>query len=180
MVEEPRHYGFHATLKAPFYLSTACTEAQLIDTFVCFGRSELFTPTIVPAVELLGGFAAILPRDPYPAIDALAAHCTTAFDAFRAPLSPQERARRMAAGLTSTQIENLERWGYPYTFSDFRFHMTLTGRIAADAQARTLVVLRRSFERRCGYQTIAVDRLALVKQDSPQANFRVLRQAQLT
>jgi hypothetical protein len=31
MVEEPRRYGFHATLKVPFHLSAACTEMQLID-----------------------------------------------------------------------------------------------------------------------------------------------------
>ena len=27
----PRRYGFHATLKAPFYLSPACTETQLVN-----------------------------------------------------------------------------------------------------------------------------------------------------
>ena len=27
---EPRRYGFHATLKAPFHLSPSCTEAQLV------------------------------------------------------------------------------------------------------------------------------------------------------
>lgn len=57
--------------------------------------------------------------------------------------------------------------------------MTLTGRITPAARARTLAALRRSFERLCGYQTIAVDRLALLKQDAAQPNFRVLSQARL-
>jgi len=179
MVEEPRRYGFHATLKAPFSVLPACTQAQLIDAFESFAISERQTPTIVPVIELLGDFAAVLPRDSESAIDALAARCTTVFDVFRVPLSAHERARRMAAGLSPTQIENLDRWGYPYTFSDFRFHMTLTSRIAPEAQARTLAALRRSFERLCGYQTIAVDRLVLLKQDAAQANFRVLSQARL-
>jgi hypothetical protein len=28
MVDEPRRYGFHATLKAPFHLSSACTKCN--------------------------------------------------------------------------------------------------------------------------------------------------------
>jgi hypothetical protein len=179
MVEEPRRYGFHATLKAPFYVLPACTQAQLIDAFESFAISERQTPAMVPVIELLDGFAAVLPRDSESAIDALAARCTTVFDVFRAPLSAHERARRVAAGLSSTQIRNLDRWGYPYTFSDFRFHMTLTGRIAPEARVRTLAALRRSFERLCGSQTIAVDRLVLLKQVAAQPNFRVLSQVRL-
>ena len=179
MAEEPRRYGFHATLKAPFYLLPECTEAQLIDAFESFARSELPTPAIVPVIERLGGFAAVLARDPQPAIDALAARCTMAFDTFRAPLSPEDRSRRMAARLSASQVENLERWGYPYASSDFRFHMTLTGRLAADAQSRTLAALRRSFERLCGCERFAIDRLALLRQDAALANFRVLSQARL-
>jgi hypothetical protein len=179
MVEEPRRYGFHATLKAPFYVLPACTQAQLIDAFERFAFSERQTLAIVPVIELIGDFAAVLPRDSESAIDALAARCTTVFVVFRAPLSADVRARRMAAGLSPTQIGNLERWGYPYALSDFRFHMTLTGRIAPEARAQTLATLRRSFERLCGYQTIAVDRLVLLKQDAAQPNFRVLGQVSL-
>src|ERR1700731_2344517 len=29
LTQEPRRYGFHATLKAPFHLSPSCTETQL-------------------------------------------------------------------------------------------------------------------------------------------------------
>jgi putative phosphonate metabolism protein len=179
MVEEPRRYGFHATLKAPFYLSSTCTQAQLIDALRGFASSGLPVPAIVPVIGLLDNFAAVVPQDHERALDELAARCTTVFDPFRAPLSQQERARRMAAGLSQSQIENLERWGYPYTFSDFRFHMTLTGQLAADAQAGTLAILRRSFGRLCGCEMLLVDSLTLLKQDAAQANFRVLSQAQL-
>ncbi|MBN8935788.1 MAG: DUF1045 domain-containing protein [Rhizobiales bacterium] len=30
----------------------------------------------------------------------------------------------MAAGLNPSQIGNLDRWGCPYLFADFRVHMT--------------------------------------------------------
>lgn len=179
MVEEPRRYGFHATLKAPFHLSAACTEMQLIDALRNFAVSRPVVPMIVPVIGIISGFAAVVPEQPVPALDALAADCTSAFDCFRAPMSPQERARRIAIGLSLAQIENLDRWGYPYVFADFRFHMTLTGRIAADARDSAVGLLRRSFDRLSESATIEVDRLALLKQESSSTNFRILDQAQL-
>src|SRR6202012_5578780 len=86
-------------------------------------------PALTPVVRMLSGFAAIVPATAGPAIDELAAKCTTIFDAFRAPMSAQERARRVAAGLNQSQTANLDRWGYPYLFADFRFHMTLTSKV---------------------------------------------------
>jgi hypothetical protein len=172
--EDPRRYGFHATLKAPFYLSPSCTEAQLVSavgSFAALGRGPAL---IDPQVRMLGGFAAVLPERPSPAIDALAADCTTIFDAFRAPMSAQERARRLASGLNQAQIENLDRWGYPYLFTDFRFHMTLTGSMAMHRRNDTLATLRTIFHRVCGGGSVSVDRLALVKQSGAAARFRVL------
>jgi Protein of unknown function (DUF1045) len=67
-----------------------------------------------------------VPRRPTPALAALASHCTTSFDVFRAPMTKKERVRRMASHLSPSQMQNLDRWGYPFVFEDFRFHMTLT------------------------------------------------------
>ena len=127
---EPRKYGFHATLKAPFHLSSASTEQQLINALENFAALGQAPPVITPSVQMLSGFVAVVPAERQPAVDALAASCVTLFDAYRAPMTPQERARRVAAGLTASETANLDRWGYPYAFGDFRFHMTLTGRIA--------------------------------------------------
>ena len=57
--------------------------------------------------------------------------------------------------------------------------MTLTGPASAAAREEILATLRRTFGRVCGKQEIAVDRLALVKQDHARARFRVLGQAEL-
>jgi hypothetical protein len=178
-VEEPRRYGFHATLKAPFHLSPAYSETQLVNAVQELAASAPAIPALDPVIQILSGFIAVLSRQPEPSLDALAARCTTELDSFRAPMSQQERARRLATGLNPAQIENLDRWGYPYVFAHFRFHMTLTGRIAADAQKSTVALLQRSFERRCGYRMVAIDRVALLKQDDPQAALRVLTHAQL-
>jgi hypothetical protein len=179
ITEEPRRYGFHAKLKAPFRLVPSCTEAQLVSALQSFAGLGRTPATIKPSVQMLSGFAAVLPDHPEPAVDVLAADCTTIFDAFRAPMTAQERARRLASGLNHSQIENLDRWGYPYLFADFRFHMTLTGRIESDRRDGTLATLQAIFRRVCGGRSVSIDRLALMKQKSPATQFRVLSQASL-
>jgi hypothetical protein len=173
--EEPRRYGFHATLKAPFRLSSSCTEAQLESALQSFAGLGHSIPTIVPAVTMVDNFAAVTSRRREPAIDALAAKCTTIFDAFRAPMSPRERARRVTMGLNLRQIQHLDRWGYPHVFADFRFHMSLTGPIEMKRRKPIFASLRRCFRRMQADAPIAIDRLALIKQDSLQAMFRVIR-----
>src|SRR5262249_30663264 len=56
-----------------------------------------------------------------------------------------EREQRLSAGLSERQIENLDRWGYPYVFEDFRFHLTLTGPIDAERRASILALLQARF-----------------------------------
>lgn len=177
--EPPRRYGFHATLKAPFYLSPACTEEQLgraVENFAALGHP---IHTFLPTVRALGDFCAIVPLKAVPALDALAASCTTIFDSFRAPMSPQERARRIALGLSQSQIQNLDLWGYPYVLSDFRFHLTLTGNVPARRQSKILAVLLAGFHRMNDEQPVAVDRLALLKQESLDTPFRVISESTL-
>jgi hypothetical protein len=179
LTQEPRRYGFHATLKAPFHLAPACTEAQLAGAFLSFVALGHRVVRIEPEVALISGFAAIVPREASDAVAALADTCTTVFDAFRAPMSAHERARRVAAKLSQSQVHNLERWGYPYLFRDYRFHMTLTGRLSGDRADVALGQLRRGFRDACGEQALSVDRLALLKQEGERAAFRVICQAEL-
>ena len=179
MTEEPRRYGFHATLKAPFYLSPSCTEAQLSNALENFAALAHTAPTFKPAIRLLKDFIAIVPRRRQSAIDKLAADCVTLFDAYRAPMSPQERARRVAAGLNAGQIGHLDRWGYPYLFEDFRFHMTLTGRISVERRDVVMTALEKLFARSCGDTPIAIDQLTLLRQDNPQSRFRVISHAKI-
>jgi putative phosphonate metabolism protein len=180
ITEEPRRYGFHATLKAPFRLSASCSEATLTDAFDKFAKLGHPVAHIEPEITALGDFIAIVPRRPTPALDVLANHCTTSFDPFRAPMTTKERARRTASHLSPSQMQNLDRWGYPFVFEDFRFHMTLTDPLPEAARDHMIAVLRRAFDRICGNGEIAVDRLALVKQPDERARFRVLCQAELS
>jgi putative phosphonate metabolism protein len=179
LTNEPRRYGFHATLKAPFHLAPNGTEAQLTDALISFAKNGRQDTRFEPDIRALGDFIAIVPREASPLLNALADVCTTTFEAFRAPMTAQERARRAVSRLSASQVRNLDRWGYPYVFEDFRFHMTLTGPVPVEAREQVLATLRRTFDRACSKREIAVDRLALVKQDHAQARFRVLCQAEL-
>ncbi len=133
---EPRKYGFHATLKPPFRLA----EGQTPDALLQAARDlcAALPPVTLPALRLarLGRFLALIP-DPQPAaLDTLAARLVADLDAFRAAATPDDLARRRSAGLTPAQDALLVQWGYPYVMDEFRFHMTLTGKLeAADITA---------------------------------------------
>jgi len=179
LTASPRRYGFHATLKAPFYLSPSCTEKQLVNAVQSFAGLGHAIHTFAPTVRLLGGFFAVVSVKAETRLDALAASCTTIFDAYRAPMSPRERARRVALGLSHSQIQNLDRWGYPYVLSEFQFHMTLTGEVPLRRRKLALAALLDVFHRMGVEQSIAVDQLVLVKQDSPDVSFRIISRCAL-
>jgi putative phosphonate metabolism protein len=177
LTREPRVYGFHATLKAPFRLLAPFNEAALVHAFAAFTAARHAIPLIEPCVRALGAFIAVMPRRPCIALDELAARCVTAFDGFRAPLTREERARRMAAGLGAAEIANLDRWGYPFVFEAFRFHMTLTGPMPSTRCDCVLALLQEAFAEQCGESAFAVDRVALLRQDHARARFYVVAQA---
>jgi hypothetical protein len=167
---EPRRYGFHATLKAPFHLAKDTGESELVEEFHRFSRLIDSAPVFEPMVASLQGFVAIIPTAADAAIDRLAAACVTAFDRFRARLSADERNRR-GIGLSERQVGNLDRWGYPFVFDDFRLHLTLTGRLDADRQSVILPFLRDRFAAAYGSRPLPIDRIALFRQDRADARF---------
>jgi putative phosphonate metabolism protein len=179
LTAEPRRYGFHATLKAPFRLRPEVDPEDLLASVRKLAASIPTVPTLEPVVGLIGGFVAIVPATQSPAIDRLAADCVTAFERFRLPMTAQERSRRMTAGLSPLEAANLDRFGYPYVFEAFRFHMTLTGRIRPERRAAIHTLLQNAFAKACGHGTIRLDRLALVRQAHPDAAFRVIGHAVL-
>src|SRR5262249_3852085 len=146
LTHEPRKYGFHATLKAPFRLLPPFTEMDLAAELERFAAIPRTLPAIEPAIRSLARFIAVVAAKPSVALDRLAADGVMAFDRFRRPLTSHEREHRLGAGLSERQIENLDRWGYPYVFEDFRFHLTLTGPIDADRRGSVLALLQARFD----------------------------------
>lgn len=127
LTDDPRRYGFHGTLKAPFSLAEGVSEADLLETAMVFAdrRPAVTLPRL--EVVALKSFVALVPATPSDDLSALAADCVRRFDHLRAPMSVADRERRLKSPLTERQIGHLDAWGYPYVFEDFRYHMTLTG-----------------------------------------------------
>ena len=164
-VREPRVYGFHATLKPPFRLAGDTDIAELEASLDAFAASQPAIDAGPLEVRAIGSFIALAPATPCPALVQLAADCVQQFDRFRAPMNETERARRLAAPLTARQVSNLDRWGYPYVFDDFRFHMTLTSSLADDACAHALPWLTAEFASRPAAQRLILDRLVIARQN---------------
>ena len=171
--EDPRKYGFHATLKAPMALADSKTEPALLAACADFAGAARPIPRIAPMVDSISGFIAVIPGEPSSELEQLAADAVRAFDIFRAPLMPEDRARRNPSKLTPRQVEYLDRWGYPYVIEEFRFHMTLTGRLGEAKRESVITMLRERFAR-IALAEIAVDRIALFKQTDATSRFRIV------
>lgn len=178
LTADPRKYGFHATLKAPFLLADGQTETSLCKAFDRFAETPREVPVIAPVVRAIGSFIAVVPDAPVAALARLADDCVTVFEPFRAPLNDYDRKRRLKSPLTARQIEHLDRWGYPYVFEEFRFHMTLTGSLPADKREAVLPFLQGEFGK-LGLASVAIGHVALLRQQRTDAPFVVLRHAAL-
>lgn len=169
----PRRYGFHATLKAPFALSPGREPAELRQAVRHLAdQSRRFE---LPGVRLaeISSFLALVPDAPCAALSALADRCVAELDGLRAPQREAELARRRAARLSERQLRYLDRWGYPYVFDEFRFHMTLTDSIADPEERRKLHALLVSvFEPIC-HAPVAVADLCIFAQVDAESPFVV-------
>jgi len=127
---EPRRYGFHATLKPPMRLAEGRSWAELMTAVrtVAAGIAPFDLPRL--AVHDLRGFLALRETEPCPALQALADACVEQLDPFRARPSEAELAARRGGRLSPEQGAMLARWGYPYVFGTWFFHMTLTRRLS--------------------------------------------------
>jgi len=172
ITEQPRRYGFHATMKAPFRLPRDRSLAELDRVLAEFCAAAAPIDAMKLQIQRLGSFFALAPASSNGAVDGLAASVVERFEPFRAPLEPDELVRRTAAGLNAAQQRNLEHWGYPYVFDEFRFHMTLTGPIAPLQRDAILGVLQDRFGALLD-APIEIDALALFVQAGSGADFLV-------
>jgi putative phosphonate metabolism protein len=170
---DPRKYGFHGTLKAPMALAPGKTEAELKAACATFASKPRPIPVIRPVVDAISGFIAVIPGEAVDALQQLAADCVRDFDSFRASLTAEDHARRKPEKLSERQREFLDRWGYPYVMEEFRFHMTLTGRLDAERRGPILEMLRARFAG-LKLETIEIDHITLFRQDDPKARFRII------
>jgi hypothetical protein len=170
LTEDPRRYGFHATMKAPFRLAEGRTveELQAALADFCADRTAFRLPRLevkaVGANAAGDAFIALVEPAPTPELIALERDLVLGFEPFRAPLTDAEIARRNPDRLTERQRENLMTYGYPGVLDLFRFHLTLTGRAPAADVPRLEAELAALYAERVPEPGMLVDQVALFEQ----------------
>ena len=129
LTDTPRKYGLHGTIKPPFCLTEGTDFGGLVAAAERLCASQ--APVVLDGLVLtrLGGFLALTVTGDTAPLETLAAATVRGLDGFRAPPSEAELARRRKANLSERQKALLAQWGYPYVMEEFRFHITLTGRL---------------------------------------------------
>lgn len=175
---EPRKYGFHATLKPPMRLADGRTWAELMTAV----RSVAATiaPFDLPpmAVNDLRGFLALRETEPCRELQALADACVEHLDDFRAPPPAEELLRRRQANLSADQDALLVRWGYPYVFKTWFFHMTLTRRLLDREKACLLPAAEAWFAPALTVPRRVVD-ICIFTQATPESAFNIAERVRL-
>lgn len=139
----PRKYGFHGTIKPPFRLARGVDIGALHAATLALTAGMADVRIEGLKLAQIGNFLALVPEGDVTALRAMAANVVKALDAFRAPITDADIARRNPAKLTDAQLALLHRWGYPYVMEEFRFHLTLTGRMQPDQVPETKAELER-------------------------------------
>ena len=124
----PRHYGLHATLKPPFRLIAGAAPSDVDRAAAALAAQHRAFAIELECAPLRGFLAWRLTERPggRARIHALADAAVRELDPLRAPPTPEELAKRLRHPLAPAQHALLERWGYPYVFDQFTFHITLS------------------------------------------------------
>lgn len=172
LTRRARHYGFHGTFKAPFELAGDGRAEDLAEAATAFAANG--APFDVRlGLARIGGFLALTPIEDSLALNDLANGCVERFERFRRPESPEQVAKRRA-GLTARQSAHLDRWGYPYVFEDYRFHMTLTDPLPDEESGALRAALGALLEPLLA-APLRIDALCLFRQADRTSPFRLIR-----
>lgn len=140
-IQSPSKYGIHGTLKAPFRLSDGGSLSELDARLERFAAHR--APLSLQPLELraIGDFLALCPRGDITSLNRLATAAVLCFDDFRAAPNEPELARRLASPLSRDQKLLLNWYGYPYILNEFRFHITLSGRLDEGERERVAAAI---------------------------------------
>jgi putative phosphonate metabolism protein len=169
---QPRRYGFHATLKAPFALRDGLTPDDLK------ARLQALAATLKPVAlgpmqaATLGNFVALLPTSLPDELLTLAATCVTGLDDLRAPLSEADMARRRVEHLDARQQQLLLQYGYPHVLERFQFHLTLSGPVAPPTTQRVLQATADPVAQLNATAPLVLERLCLFVEAAPGQPFK--------
>jgi len=174
VMDAPRRYGWHATLKAPFSLAPDVTGAALHEAMRALGALQ--RTFIMPSLKVqhIDNFLALVPAQASPEIQGVADACVMTLQPLAQVLPPSEVQRRRGSGLSDEQERMLQQWGYPHVLKQFQFHMSLTGSLTgvSDQDVQLLMAQAQAiFE---GLAPTRFDSVALVGEPFAGAAFKLL------
>lgn len=174
LTADARRYGFHATLKAPFHLAEGYTEAHLEAMALAFCETQTSFILHMPQVRPMADFLALRPAPEDEHTASLAMRCVSYFDLLRAAPHEMELTKRRTRGLSPRQETLLQRWGYPYTEEEYRFHMTLTGDLSTvddDVVYSLRKAAERHFAELIATTPLSVDAITIFREEQHGAPF---------
>lgn len=174
-----RRYGFHATLKPPMRLAPGHSREDLLEGARLFAQHQAPVALGAMQVTALSDFVAIVPSTEPDALSSFASLCVTHFEPWRAPLTVTEREKRLAPYLSPRQIELLDKFGYPYVMDEFRFHLTLSGRLSDEHRPAFLDAARAHFADALAV-AMKLDRISIYHEPEPGAPFLRIADLPLT
>lgn len=179
LLTEPRRYGFHGTLKAPFRLASGVSWSDFLNE-VRGLAARLLPFTLAPLeVRPLDNFLALQAVTPDERLSELASRCVQDLHHLASPLNENELLRRRKAPLSSRQEQLMLAWGYPYVLDEFRFHMTLTGPMRDLSEGEHMAIVEAA---QATFEPLGpwpVDQLSVFVQATPQSAFEMLEQVPL-
>ena len=179
LTEHPRRYGFHATMRAPFVLTSQYQPIDLIDrvNMLCQDLKPFVLPRL--QVTLLDQFLALVPERTAPQVTLLEEQCVTVLNDYAEPLGLEELSRRRSAGLSAQEDALLLRWGYPYVLEHFRFHCSLTGSLVSASRQEISALTQAAHQHFDHLPPCLFDSLAIFVEPTRGADFVLLQQCPL-
>lgn len=179
LTSEPKRYGWHATLKAPFTLKPEFDVGDLL--FKLHQLTQSLKPFDLPTLEIstFGGFISLRPDMVSEQLNDVADRCVKDLHRFASPLTPTDLIRRRKANLTPNQDKLLLEWGYPWVLDEFNFHFSLTNSIDSvepKIQKKVIQAAKDHFEK---LGVCRFDHIALVIEPEPGKEFEVIKLMEL-
>lgn len=176
LTADPRRYGWHATLKAPFRLAPGVGMAALREGLTAIARDHRSFVLEDLQAESLGGFLALRPTAPPAPLGLLANDCVQRLQPLAARLGEAELARRRRAPLAPEEDALMLAWGYPWVLDRFQCHFSLTSALDELAGEQLVQIQRAAAEHFANLPPLRIDRLSIFVEASPGADFALLDQ----
>jgi len=174
LTSSARYFGLQAIIKFPFRLASATTVEKLYDLLGSYAAQQ--QSVALTGLELQNSNDCFFLQSQTVPIQLLhiASGAVKMLNQVRAPLNPSECARLKAEFLTTQEKRNVQIWGYPYVFDQYKFQIRVTSRITKMVEKEMMYsALNRFFAPVCA-EPLLIDALSLYVENGAGSPLRFL------